>query len=123
MFENFKKLFEWLPTLPIEAKIPITLAIISLAVFFIVMLWLPCPSEVSAQKIEAMLREIDDIEQNWESQWQEVEPLAKRAKSYIRKCFPEQESKINDALACTNVSDVAKVLKAQLQIVNDHLKK
>lgn len=121
MIETFKKTFEWLQILPIEAKIIVTITIISIAAFFVVMLWLPCPSEVSVQKIEIILKDIEEIEKNWDSRWQEIEPLAKRTKSYIGKCFPEQELEINKILNGTDASDVARVLKTQLQFVHDKL--
>ena len=127
MIETLQKLLQWLPTLPAEAKIPITIAIVCLAAFFIVMLWYPSPSnipKVSPQQIRNMLTEIDEIQQNWNSRWQEVEPLAERARVHIEKMFPEQAANIERAQKTyTNVSDVAKVLKTQLQIVNDHLQK
>jgi predicted PurR-regulated permease PerM len=127
MFETLQKLLQWLPTLPAEAKIPITISIVCLAAFFIVMLWYPSPSnipKVSPQQIRKMLNEIDNIQQDWNSRWQEVEPLAERARVYIGKRFPEQAANIESAQKTyTNVSDVAKVLKTQLQIVNDHLQK
>ncbi len=125
MIETLQKLLQWLPTLPVGAKIPITIAIVCLAAFFIVMLWSPSPTnipKVSPQQIGNMLVEIDEIQKNWNSRWQDVEPLAERARAYIGKTFPGQAENIENAQKTSiNVSDVAKVLKTQLQIVNDHL--
>lgn len=127
MFETLQKLFQWLPTLPVEAKIPITIAIVSVAAFFVVMLWYPTSaivSEVSPQQIREMLNELANIQQNWDSRWRDVEPLAERARASFEKRFPKQAAKIEEAQKTyKSVSDVARVLKIQLQIVNDHLQK
>lgn len=121
---NFiKKLIEWLQTIPLAANIALIIALIALITALFVIVLSPCPSEVSVQKIENYLSEIDDIEQNWGSRWQDIEPLAERAKSYIDKCFPEQASKIADALAGTDANEVARELQSQLQVVHDNLSK
>ena len=125
MIEALQKLMPWLPSLPIAAKIPLTVVIFASAAFLIGVMWsptIPVTAQVSPQKIQDMLYELAKIQANWDARWEEVEPLTERARATIKESFPEQAAEIEKAQKTyARVTDISRTLETQLQLVKDRL--
>jgi hypothetical protein len=123
LLETLQKLLPWLSELPIAGKVPLTVVVVAVAGFVIGVMWSPPIQSLSADRVRDLLFELSDIQSN-KARWEEIEPLAERAKAILSPKFPEQAAEIDRAQhTYASVDPVGRVLRTQLQIVYDKLKK
>ncbi len=95
------------------------------SIFLIAIIWsrpLAPPPEVFVRQVQNFLFELAEIQANYDTRSNEIEPLADRVTNIIGARFSDQAIVIqNSKKASPSASDVAQTLKTQLLIVTDQL--
>lgn len=126
MIDWLEKFAPWASDLPMAAKLSLSLAVVAGAAMILAMIWSPPPpnaATVSVDQIQEIRFRLVEIQGNWDARWTEVEPLAERTQALISEQFPDEAKAIEDAQRTyASVTDVARVLRTQLDIVIDGIK-
>lgn len=126
MIDSLYKFLPWASSLPLAAKIPLSIIIVMIAAFLISGIWFSPPQDsnnVSEDEINNLLFQLVEIQLNYDARWREVEPLARRTIALISEQYPTQALEIQRAQETyPSVNDIVPVLKTQLQVVKDELR-